>query len=185
MLLDAKAQQVYPTNITPDVETGIGSWTEAQFIRALKGSFRPDGTPILYPMEGYVDMTDEEAAAVFAYLRTVPPIRKTRPLRPAVVVPASEGQGKQVYYKYSCNSCHGTRASALRPAQSLEEVLDRRGAHRVHQGPVRQGAGDQDAHLGRRHRGRRVRASRDLHQDAASRDGALSGRLDRTSRDGA
>jgi len=113
MLLDASGQQVFSMNITPDVETGIGSWTEAQFIRALKGSFRPNGTPILYPMEGYVDMTDEEAGAIFAYLRTVPPIRKTRPVRQAVVVPASEGQGKQVYYKYACNSCHGDSGLGL------------------------------------------------------------------------
>jgi mono/diheme cytochrome c family protein len=118
MLLDASGQEVYSTNITPDVETGIGSWTEAQFVRALKGGFRPNGTPVLYPMEQYVDMTDEEAAAVFAYLKTVPAIRKTRPARPAVVVPASEGQGKQVYYKYSCNSCHGDQGLGLHDLRS-------------------------------------------------------------------
>jgi mono/diheme cytochrome c family protein len=113
MLLDASAQPVYSANITPDVETGIGSWTEAQFLRALKGSFRPDGAPIVYPMLGYVDMTDEEAGAIFAYLKTVPPIRKTRPARQAVVVPPSEGPGKQVYYKYACNSCHGDKGIGL------------------------------------------------------------------------
>jgi mono/diheme cytochrome c family protein len=113
MLLDASGQPVYSANITPDFETGIGSWTEAQFLRALKGGFRPNGTPVLYPMEQYVDMTDEEAAAVYAYLRTVAPIRKTRPARQAVVVPASEGQGKQVYYKYACNSCHGDKGLGL------------------------------------------------------------------------
>ena len=113
MLLDASGQPIYSSNITPDAETGIGSWTEAQFLRALKGSFRPNGTPILYPMQGYVEMTDEEARAIFAYLKTVTPIRKTRPARPAVVVPASEGQGKQVYYKYACNSCHGDKGLGL------------------------------------------------------------------------
>jgi len=118
MLLDASGQQVYSTNITPDVETGIGSWTESQFLRALKGGFRPNGTPVLYPMEQYVDMTDDEAAAVFAYLKTVPPIRKTTPSRPAVVVPASEGQGKQAYYKYSCNSCHGDQGLGLHDLRS-------------------------------------------------------------------
>ena len=118
MLLDANAQHVYSANITPDLETGIGSWTEAQFIRALKSSFRPNGTPILYPMEAYADMTDAEAAAVFAYMKTVPPIRKTRPLRQAVVVPVSEGQGKQAYYKYSCNSCHGDKGVGLHDLRS-------------------------------------------------------------------
>jgi mono/diheme cytochrome c family protein len=113
MLLDASGRPVYSANITPDVETGIGSWTEAQFLRGVKGAFRPNGTPILYPMAGYVDMTDEEAGAIFAYLRTVPAIHKTRPARQAVVVPASEGQGKQVYYKYGCNSCHGDQGLGL------------------------------------------------------------------------
>jgi mono/diheme cytochrome c family protein len=118
MLLDASGQQIYSANITPDAETGIGSWTEAQFLRAVKGAFRPNGTPILYPMAGYVDMTDEEARAIFAYLRTVPPIHKTRPARQAVVVPASEGQGKQVYYKYACNSCHGDKGLGLHDLRS-------------------------------------------------------------------
>ena len=113
MLLDASARQVYSANVTPDKETGIGSWTEAQFLRAVKGAFRPDGTPVLYPMQPYVEMTDEEARAVFAYLKTVPAIRKTRPARQAIVVDASEGQGKQVFYKYSCNSCHGDTGVGL------------------------------------------------------------------------
>lgn len=113
MLLDASAQKVYSANITPDRETGIGSWTEAQFIRALKGAFRPDGTSLLYPMQPYVEMTDEEAKAVYAYLKTVPAIRKTRPARRTIVVEAREGQGKQVFYKYSCNSCHGDTGVGL------------------------------------------------------------------------
>jgi mono/diheme cytochrome c family protein len=113
MLLDASARQVYSANITPDKETGIGSWTEAQFLRAVKGAFRPDGTPVLYPMQPYVEMTDQEAKAIFAYLRTIPPIRKTRPAKHAIVVAASEGEGKQVFYKYSCNSCHGDTGVGL------------------------------------------------------------------------
>ncbi len=113
MLLDASARKVYSANITPDAETGIGSWTEAQFLRALKGAFRPNGTSVLYPMQPYVEMTDEEAKAVFAYLRTIPAIRKTRPARQAIIVDASEGQGKQAFYKYSCNSCHGDTGVGL------------------------------------------------------------------------
>jgi Cytochrome C oxidase, cbb3-type, subunit III len=112
-LLDANGRTVYSANITPDPETGIGSWTEAQFVHALKGGFRPSGTPVLYPMQIYVDMTDEEAQAVYAYLKTVPPIHKTRPARTVIAVAQDAGRGKQVYYKYSCNSCHGDEGVGL------------------------------------------------------------------------
>ncbi len=113
MLLDASGHSIYSANITPDKTTGIGSWTEAQFVRALKRGFRPNGTPIVYPMQAYVEMTDDEAAAVWAFLKTVPPIAKTAPARQPIAIAASEGRGKQVFYKYSCNSCHGDTGIGL------------------------------------------------------------------------
>ena len=61
-------------NLTPDKTTGIGGWTEDQFIKAVRFGQR-DGKPALrYPMVPYAAMTDEEAAAIFAYLQTIPPI---------------------------------------------------------------------------------------------------------------
>jgi mono/diheme cytochrome c family protein len=113
MLLDASAHPIYSANISPDAATGIGSWTEAQFIRAVKRGFRPSGTPIVYPMQPFVEMTDDEAASIYAYLRTVPPINKKAPARQAIAIAASEGRGKQVFYKYSCNSCHGDTGIGL------------------------------------------------------------------------
>ncbi len=66
---------VYTRNLTPDPETGIGNWTEEQFVKAVKYGQR-DGKPALrYPMPPFTTMTDKEAAAVFAYLRTIPAIR--------------------------------------------------------------------------------------------------------------
>jgi len=112
-LLDANGRVRYSANITPDRDTGIGAWTEAQFVHALKGGFRPNGTPILYPMQIAVEMTEPEAKAIFAYLRTVPPIRNTPPAVARVAVAADADQGKQIYYKYSCNSCHGDAGVGL------------------------------------------------------------------------
>ena len=61
-------------NLTPDKTTGIGNWTEEQFIKALRFGQR-DGKPALrYPMVPYAAMTDEEASAVWAYLQTIPSI---------------------------------------------------------------------------------------------------------------
>ena len=61
-------------NLTPDKTTGIGNWTEEQFIKAVKYGQR-EGKPALhYPMTPYPELTDEEAAAIFAYLQSLPPI---------------------------------------------------------------------------------------------------------------
>ncbi len=51
-----------------DPETGIGSWTEEQFVKAVRFSITPHGTN-KYPMEPYSALTDKEASAVYAYLK--------------------------------------------------------------------------------------------------------------------
>ncbi len=61
------------SNITP---AGIGRWTEADFARALRTARRPDGSAIdstLMPIRLLRTMDDVELAALYAYLRTVPP----------------------------------------------------------------------------------------------------------------
>ena len=74
-LLDYEGNVIPSKNITPDPETGIGNWTEEEFIQALKFGRRPDGTALRYPMLPMALLTDNEAKAIFAYLRTVPPIK--------------------------------------------------------------------------------------------------------------
>ena len=65
--------QSFSANISSDA-TGIGNWTEEQFIKALKYGLR-DGKPALqYPMVPHTQLTDEEASAMWAYLQTVPAI---------------------------------------------------------------------------------------------------------------
>lgn len=73
----------YAANITPD-DTGIGTWTEAQFIKAIREgkSKGMEGTrPILPPMPwpSYKNMTDEDLKALFAYLKTIKPINNVVP----------------------------------------------------------------------------------------------------------
>mgnify|MGYP000494057045 CR=1 FL=1 len=73
----------YAANLTPD-ETGIGNWTEAQFMKAIREgkSKGMDGTrPLLPPMPWNVvrNMTDEDLQAVFAYLQTVKPVKNVVP----------------------------------------------------------------------------------------------------------
>ncbi len=73
-LYDKDRNQVVSLNITPDKETGIGNWTEEQFIKATKYGILPEGHTLQFPMEPYTELTDEEAAAIFAYLKTVPAV---------------------------------------------------------------------------------------------------------------
>ena len=65
------------SNVTPDPETGIGKWTEAQIVTALRDGKRPDGTLIGPPMpfEFYRRLSDADAAAIAAYVKSVKPIR--------------------------------------------------------------------------------------------------------------
>jgi mono/diheme cytochrome c family protein len=67
---------IYSTNITPDVETGIGSWTQEAFARALRKGVSRDGH-LLYPAFPYphfTHMTDDDVAALYAYLMARTPV---------------------------------------------------------------------------------------------------------------
>jgi mono/diheme cytochrome c family protein len=68
---------IVPTNITPDKETGIGKWSEAQIVTALRDGKRPDGTLIRPPMPipVYRQLSDGDAAAIAAYLKSLKPVR--------------------------------------------------------------------------------------------------------------
>ncbi len=67
--------KIYSLNITMDKNTGIGNWSEADFIKALKSGIVPNEQPALrQPMQPYANLTDEEASAIYAYLKTVPAV---------------------------------------------------------------------------------------------------------------
>jgi mono/diheme cytochrome c family protein len=69
---------LYTSNITPDPETGIGNWTPDQFYGAMHTGRFPDGG-LLYPampFGSYTKVTREDSDAIFAYLKTVPPVRR-------------------------------------------------------------------------------------------------------------
>ncbi len=63
-------------NITPDPETGIGGWTLEQFIRAMREGRDPEGWPLYpaFPYTSYTRMTDEDLAALKAYLDGLPAV---------------------------------------------------------------------------------------------------------------
>lgn len=98
---------VLSANITPDRETGIGTWSAEDFRRAMKTGIRPDHTALRYPMQPYPELSDQEVAAIFAYLRTVPPLRNAVKRAAEAEAPSGASRGQQAYYEYGCNACHG------------------------------------------------------------------------------
>src|SRR6201987_4141281 len=69
----------YSPNITPDPETGIGRWTDAQFLRALREGVRPDGANY-FPVFRYSSFTgirDSDVLAIKAYLFSLPAVHQS------------------------------------------------------------------------------------------------------------
>jgi len=112
-MTDFNGRSIKTANLTPDRETGIGNWTEDQFIRAVKGGFRPDKSPIVYPMQAYIELTDDEVGAIYAYLKTIAPISNRVARTSVLTASGSATQGKKIYYEYSCQSCHGESGLGL------------------------------------------------------------------------
>jgi len=86
----------FAINLTPDKETGIAEWSETSFIQAMrtgKHQGQPNGRDILPPMpwENIKAMTDDDLKAMFAYLRSLPPVKNQVALP---VLPAAAPQAK-------------------------------------------------------------------------------------------
>jgi len=73
--------RVVASNLTPDVETGAGAWSDEQLARAIREGIGHDGRVIfpIMPYSAYKNMSDEDLASVVIYLRSLPPIRHPLP----------------------------------------------------------------------------------------------------------
>ncbi len=67
----------YPPNITPDKETGIGGWSDIQFVNAMQRGIAPDGTHLIpaFPYTSYARMKVEDVLDLKAYLMSVKPVK--------------------------------------------------------------------------------------------------------------
>lgn len=84
----------FARNLTPDEETGLGAWTEQDFISTIRnGKHMGRGRALLPPMPwfNYAEATDEDLKAIFAYLRSIPAVKNQveDPRPPAAAVAAS------------------------------------------------------------------------------------------------
>jgi mono/diheme cytochrome c family protein len=76
--VDTPFGTLFAPNITPDASTGIGSWSAAEFWRAMHHGRSKDGRLLYpaFPYPSYTKVTREDSDALYAYLRTVPPVQQ-------------------------------------------------------------------------------------------------------------
>lgn len=72
----------YAANLTPDVNTGLGIWTEEMFVKAIRtgkhfGVSRPIMPPMPWP--AFRNASDEDLKSIYAYLRSIPPVKNLVP----------------------------------------------------------------------------------------------------------
>ncbi len=74
--IDTPFGAVYTSNLTPDEQTGIGSWTPAHFWRAMHNGRSKDGRLLApaFPYTSYTQVTREDSDALFAYLNSIPAV---------------------------------------------------------------------------------------------------------------
>ena len=73
---------VYSSNLTPDLQTGLGGWSAADFYRALHHGRSRDGRRLApaFPYDHYTRISRADSDAMFAYLRSLPPVSRAQPV---------------------------------------------------------------------------------------------------------
>jgi mono/diheme cytochrome c family protein len=130
-------------NLTPDLETGLGAWTDDEILRAIRDGVSRDGHFLipLMPFFSYQHLSDEDARAVVAYLRSIPPYKQPKPReenkvpfmgkvlfrvvgvqmhKPVADVQAPDRSDKIAYGHYLvriavCTECHSLTSKGPRP----------------------------------------------------------------------
>jgi mono/diheme cytochrome c family protein len=135
---------VHSTNITPDVETGIGAWSEADFQRAMHEGVDREGRHLypVFPYDHFTHVTEDDNRAIYAYLMTRPVVSARAPANELVFpfnLRASIGVWKSRYFKPGagtfatrgeylvdglghCGGCHTPRNAA--GAEHKDRALD-------------------------------------------------------------
>lgn len=132
-------------NITPDKATGIGDWTDGEVVRAIREGVSKDGGPLFpqMPYQTYAQtLSDEDALAIVAYLRTLKPIANNpgktevkfpismfiravpQPLEksppPAPPVSDKMARGNWLLKVASCGDCHDGKTQKMEPIPGKE-----------------------------------------------------------------
>jgi len=133
VLFDLPLGKIYSKNITPDPQTGVGKYSDAEIARALRYGVHPDGT-VVFDFMPFHNTSDEDLAAIISYLRSQKPVRNevpkntlnllgkivkaflVKPVGPDGELPKSVQRDTTASYgKYiavnvaECNGCHTRR----------------------------------------------------------------------------
>ncbi|HEY4363573.1 MAG TPA: cytochrome c [Bryobacteraceae bacterium] len=133
--------EIVASNITTDPDTGLGTWTDGEKIRAIREGIGKDGRTLfpLMPYPSYRIMTDDDVQALVAYMDTLPPVKNSLPQtnvsfpasmlmrslpRPTGIVPAQDTDGGEAYGEYlatvaACVDCHSPTSRFLEPDSRL------------------------------------------------------------------
>ncbi len=134
--------RLFAPNISPDRETGAGTWTDEQFARAIREGIGHDGRRLI-PVMPYLSfrvLSDEDVASVIAYVRSIPPVRNAVPnnelpepvrnaLPPPTPITAPITQpdlsnpikhGEYLVRLANCDGCHTPRDPQGRPLSGMD-----------------------------------------------------------------
>lgn len=133
--------KIVARNITPDLETGLGKWTDGEIIRAIREGISKEGRALfpMMPYQSYAQMSDEDVFSLVAYLRTLPAVKNALPAtevkfpvsfliqgvpQPVDKVAAVDRNDKLAYGKYlvtvgGCAECH-TQKDKGAPVAGME-----------------------------------------------------------------
>jgi mono/diheme cytochrome c family protein len=83
VMIDRDGLLVAAPNITPDTETGAGTWTDDQLARAIREGIGHDGRALfpMMPYESFRNLSDEDLASIIVYLRSLDPVHNSLPER--------------------------------------------------------------------------------------------------------
>ncbi len=142
VVIDDGDLRVAAPNITPDLETGAGTWTDDQFARAIREGIGHDGRT-LFPMMPYQDfreLSDEDLAAAIVFIRSLPPVRHElppnripfplsrlinsapQPLHGPVAANVSDpvSRGRYLSTIGGCHNCHTPKDNMGRPLPGMD-----------------------------------------------------------------
>ena len=116
---------VHGTNITPDAETGIGKWTLADFTRAMREGVAPEGHHYYpaFPYDYFTRLSDDDIAALFAYVMTREAVRSTPPPNRMLVPRFAVGLWKSKYFRAERFKPDPSRDAAWNRGAYLAESL--------------------------------------------------------------
>jgi mono/diheme cytochrome c family protein len=139
----AELNNIASRNITPDPETGIGSWSDDEVARAIREGVRKDGTALfpVMPYPSFASLDDEDVKSIVVYIRTLQPVRNTVPKRalpgpleyivktipkplktpqPSHAKATAEERGKYLVTIAECRSCHTPSDDKGQPLPGLD-----------------------------------------------------------------